>query len=305
MLPLISVIIPVYGAEAYLHQCLDSVLAQDYKPMEIILIDDGSRDRSGQICDAYARRDRRIRILHQENQGVSAARNHGVAVAKGDYIAFVDADDWLEPNYLSTLADLLWRDGSQLAFLTELPGYDGQLCGTEALRALLYQKMLDTAPWAKLISADLVHRNPFPEGMFFEDLAVVCRLFGEAERVSFRTGSLYHYRQTPDGTMNGGDVSRLLDELTAADMMYEFVCRKVPEAAQAADCRRFSAYCQVLMKLPPQGYEDQRKKIWACMKDSRSAVLHNRQARVKNKIAAAASYFGERAMRLLWGVQRT
>ena len=98
--PLISVVVPVYKTEAYLRQCVDSLLIQTYSHLEIILVDDGSPDGSGAVCDQYARRDARICVIHQKNGGVSAARNAGVQVATGQYIAFVDSDDWVEPDYV-------------------------------------------------------------------------------------------------------------------------------------------------------------------------------------------------------------
>lgn len=104
----ISVIVPVYRVEAYLPRCLDSILSQSYSNLEIILVDDGSPDRSGEICDEYARRDKRIRVIHQANQGVSAARNAGLVAATGDWIGFVDGDDWIDPGmyeYLHELAE--------------------------------------------------------------------------------------------------------------------------------------------------------------------------------------------------------
>ena len=101
--PLISVVVPVYKTEAYLRQCVDSLLMQTYPNLEIILVDDGSPDGSGAVCDQYARRDARICVIHQKNGGVSAARNAGVQVATGQYIAFVDSDDWVDPDYVKTL----------------------------------------------------------------------------------------------------------------------------------------------------------------------------------------------------------
>ena len=95
---LISIIIPVYNVAVYLPRCLDSILAQTYKNLEIILVDDGSKDNSGKVCDEYALKDSRIKVIHQKNQGVSVARNAGLRIAKGDYIGFVDSDDYIETN---------------------------------------------------------------------------------------------------------------------------------------------------------------------------------------------------------------
>ena len=101
--PLISVIVPVYKVEKYLHRCVDSILVQTYTNLEIILVDDGSPDRCGAICDEYAAKDSRIRVIHQENGGLSAARNAGLDVCSGEYIAFVDSDDWLDPEMYAVM----------------------------------------------------------------------------------------------------------------------------------------------------------------------------------------------------------
>ena len=100
---LISIIVPVFNVEKYLQKCIDSILAQDYFNFELILVDDGSRDSSSGICDEYARRDSRVRVIHQKNAGVSAARNTGLDTAHGEWIAFVDSDDWVLPNYISSM----------------------------------------------------------------------------------------------------------------------------------------------------------------------------------------------------------
>ena len=237
---LVSCVIPVYKAESYLHQCIDSVLAQDYSHLEVILVNDGSPDRSGVICDAYQALDRRVRVFHQHNQGVSAARNYGVRQALGTYIAFIDADDWVEPSYISSLVDL----------------------------------------------------------------AVVCRMISRADFVAVGNGALYHYRTTPDGTMNGHDVGRLLDEQKAARMMYDFVLNTMPNLRRAAACRKFSADCQVLFKLPAEGYSSEKTQLWCAIKQNRLSVVCDSHARLKNRIAALSSYFGKGAMEILWSLHK-
>ena len=110
--PTISVIVPVYNAEKYLHRCIDSVLAQTYTDFELLLIDDGSKDQSGEICDEYAQKDARVRVFHQENGGVSSARNLGLDNAKGEWVTFVDSDDWAKPYYIEHLVASI--DGADL-----------------------------------------------------------------------------------------------------------------------------------------------------------------------------------------------
>ena len=104
--PLISVIVPVYNVEKYLGKCVDSILAQTYENLEIILVEDGTKDNSGAICDAYAAKDSRIRVIHKENGGLSSARNAGMDIARGEYFGFVDSDDWIEPKMYETLLNL-------------------------------------------------------------------------------------------------------------------------------------------------------------------------------------------------------
>lgn len=130
-LPLISVIVPVYKAEAYLPQCVDSILGQSYSHLELILVDDGSPDKSGQLCDQYAQKDSRVRVLHKENGGASSARNAGITLANGEYFSFVDSDDWVSSSLLSTLYDLLARYKADIAI-----GEFGDLSNREKYRSI-------------------------------------------------------------------------------------------------------------------------------------------------------------------------
>ena len=306
----VSVIVPVYRAERYLAVCVDSLLQQTHENLEIILVDDGSPDACGQICDAYAERDRRVRVLHQRNQGVSAARNAGVQLAGGDYIAFVDADDWTEPDYIEHMVRYAQsREADLVVCRCETPDMGItdplELSGEEAVRELLYQKLFDTAPWSKLYCAEIAKAVPFPEGMFFEDLAVVCRMFGRAQKVVYSNSQLYHYRITPGSTMNSTDVQKLRDEMMAADMMYTYIRQEWPALKRAAGCRRFSAYCQALMKLPKDGCAAERQLAWTVIKQDRTQVLFDRRARKKNRLAAVISVLGEGMMRILWSRGRS
>lgn len=306
--PLISVVVPVYKAEVYLSQCVNSILNQTYSNLEIILINDGSPDRSGEMCDSFSQKDLRVRVYHQKNQGVSAARNRGVKASMGQLIAFVDADDWIEPDYIQYLLELTCRSQCDAAVIAR-SGYRmkpsvKKMTGEQALEQMLYQKAFDTAPWGKLFRRELVEGNLFPANMFYEDLAVVCRMVATAEYVAIGTRQLYHYRKTPDGTMQGDHVLRLLDEIKAADLMFQFVSQEVPVACKAANCRKFSACCQVFSKLPHNGFEKEKKELWTYLRVSRHEILRDRRARTKNRIAAIALYFGENIFRILWKIQQ-
>lgn len=302
--PLISIIVPVYKAEKYLVQCVNSLLNQTYKNLEIILIDDGSPDNSGKMCDAFERNDQRIYVIHQTNRGVSAARNAGIRVATGEYICFVDADDWAVPQYIMELWKLSKQYQADAVIAVETIILPIVLDAETALRELLYQKLYDTSPWGKLFRSSLIKQIFFPEGMFFEDLAVVCQMIGASRKVVLGRNNGYHYRMTPDGTMNGRDCTRLLDELKAADMMFKYIREMFPNLVLAAECRRFSAYFQVLMKLPCKEYLAEKEIIWRYICEQRGRIIKDSGARTKNRIAAAASYLGMNFVRFLWRFNR-
>ena len=170
--PIISVIIPVYNTEKYLHRCIDSVLAQTYKDFELLLIDDGSKDSSGTICDEYAAQDARVRVFHKENGGVSSARNVGLNHAQGEWVTFVDSDDYIEENFLKSFegnldADLvvgrMIKKRSQGNLLSNIPsGYHhpSKIVLEGNLTQLAFQ-----SPWGKLFRGSLIKNLRFDEGM--------------------------------------------------------------------------------------------------------------------------------------------
>lgn len=212
--PLISVIIPVYNAEPYLRRCLDSVLAQTYGRLDIILINDGSKDRSGFICDEYAKRDGRFRVLHQENRGQSAARNAGLDIASGDCVGFVDADDWIYPDMYETLVRLLEETGADIAQCRYVsgdwhprtdssPAYEIRMFeGVEILRAT-FLEIVPLSLWDKLFRADLWKTLRLPEGYIYEDGMVLTELFSEYHRLVVTDKVGYFYDLSGPSTTRG------------------------------------------------------------------------------------------------------
>ena len=218
--PLISVIIPVYNVEKYLRRCLDSVIAQTYQKLEIICVDDGSIDDSGKICDQYAVRDARIKVIHQENQGLSAARNKGLDAAEGEYIAFVDSDDYiLEDMYKKMLDKLLnynvdlcvcqWQyelsDGRQVVKRKNIaPTIYGRKTSLEFARFLYmgnYENGVVVAAWNKLYRRALLDKIRF-EGRIHEDEAVSGRIMAKNISVYVMEEQFYVYAQNGDSLTN-------------------------------------------------------------------------------------------------------
>ncbi len=204
---LISVIIPVYKVEAYLKRCVDSVLAQTYPNVEILLVDDGSPDDCPRLCDEYAARHQNIRVIHQENKGLSGARNTGISHAKGEYLAFVDSDDLISPYYLESLYRALVSTDSDLSqcrweYVHEdqiLEAYQRDadvVCytGREMLSNLYIQTgAYYVVAWNKLYKKSLFENVRYPEGKIHEDEATTYRIFDQVSRAAVVDNALYGY----------------------------------------------------------------------------------------------------------------
>lgn len=198
----ISIIVPVYNAERYLSRCIESILVQTYAEFELLLIDDGSKDGSGEICDEYAKKDRRIRVIHKENGGVSSARNVGIDKAQGDWVAFIDADDYVESCYIQNLYSYVVCEKQLI-----LTGYDSKfkICRFEEIslndddfvRYLIDSKtILHSQPWAKLFNLNVIKRS----GIYFpldihlgEDAIFNLKYYSVVNVVTFAKDVDYHY----------------------------------------------------------------------------------------------------------------
>lgn len=204
--PKISVIVPVYKVEPYLRKCLDSIVGQTYQNLEIILVDDGSPDKCGEICDEYARRDERIQVIHQENGGVSAARNAGLKKVTGEWIGWIDPDDWAEPDmfeYLLKNALEMEADIAVCSHFQEFPnrsvfhGYtEMQILDTEkGLELLLHNDLMRNYLWDKLWRKNLFEQICFPQGRTYEDISILHQAFWKAKTIMVLPEAKYHYLQ--------------------------------------------------------------------------------------------------------------
>lgn len=230
-MPKISVIVPVYKAEVYLNRCVDSILAQTFTDFELLLIDDGSPDRSGEICDEYARKDSRIRVFHKENGGVSSARNLGLDKMQGEYVAFVDSDDWCEPNYLSDFfcinVDLNYDDivlqGRKNEVKDVVSGcllLKDEIYGNVAGCILDNELLTFGAPYCKLYSRKIIAENNirFPEEYSYgEDTTFFLKVLLVTNRIVTISKCNYHYVDSVGGSLSKKDhefdhLSKFLDD---------------------------------------------------------------------------------------------
>ncbi len=235
-LPLVSVVIPVFNVEEYLACCIESVLKQTYTNLEIILLDDGSTDRSSEICDEYAEKDARIQVIHKLNTGVSDTRNYGVSAAKGKYVSFLDSDDWIVENlYADIVAEMEADKIDMLKFgFVETDGVAGKknlfgkqevIVGKEALFSKFFDSWLWTMPWNGVYTKELAEKVIFPVGIIHEDNYSSGMYLFHAVKVKTLRNEYYYYRKSP-GTLSASShikrppdkvlaIKKLVDDLAA------------------------------------------------------------------------------------------
>lgn len=240
---LISVIVPIYGVEAYLDRCIRSIVEQTYGNLEIILVDDGSPDNCPAMCDAWAEKDRRIRVIHKENGGLSDARNAGLAVASGEYISFIDSDDWIESTFYEALLGAMQRTGAEVAacatnFVAENgevlrirqtePGSVGKL---EALRRLVMEDGVYQTVWNMLYRREVMDGILFEKSRYNEDEFWTYRVLDRVECLATVEEPLYNYLQRSTSIIGVGYNIRRLDGLEARFRRMEYLQKYVELAS--------------------------------------------------------------------------
>lgn len=246
-MPQISVIVPVYKVEKYLHECVDSILAQTFSDFELILVDDGSPDNCGAICDEYAAKDSRVRVIHQENQGLSGARNSGIDIAEGEYITFIDSDDFVDARYLEILMEGA-KDGVGVVVCRHKEFADGDMLSNwqgeivlrsfdkvEALTALYDgNPQVPINACCKLLRRGLIGTYRFPVGKLHEDQAFTPYILYRAEQIVSCDAVLYHYRCNPASITRNTFSAKRYDDLWAVEGCIRFFKERGEETIVAA-----------------------------------------------------------------------
>ena len=257
--PLISVIVPVYRVEEYMERCVKSILSQTYKNLEVILVDDGSPDQCPAICDACAEKDARVKVIHQENKGLSGARNAGIDAASGEYLAFVDSDDYVSPHFIEELYQLLQDTGCAIGQcrFSYVKGDglveegDSAFCiyRGESLMEQLYgpeeKATCFVVAWNKLYRAELFKETGirYPEGRIHEDEATTYRLFHEAKKLAFLDRALYGYYTENGGSITSVFSAKRLQWLTAHEERIAFLKKNGYEKLLPAAYRKLCDAC--------------------------------------------------------------
>ncbi|MBO5417834.1 MAG: glycosyltransferase [Clostridia bacterium] len=245
---LVSIIVPVYNVEQWLPRCVDSLIAQTYKNLEIILVDDGSTNNSGKICDEYAEKDDRIVVIHKENGGLSSARNAGFEVAKGNYISFVDSDDWVMPQFIEKLYNAIIENDCDLAecgfaavsseVIPETNRNDSfsVVDDCQAMKTHLEDGHFRQVVWNKLYKREIITVE-FAEGKYHEDVFWTYQIIANCKKLVHITDVLYCYFQREGSIMGASYSLKRLDGLEATQKRTEFICAKYPSLAGHAQAQ--------------------------------------------------------------------
>lgn len=203
---MITVVVPVYNIEQYIDRCVQSIVEQTYSSLEIILVDDGSTDKSNILCDKWAQKDKRIRVLHKKNGGLSSARNAGIDVAHGSYITFVDGDDYIEPNMYETMLSELKKHKADIVCAGRFTHIGekqikeeytietaSEYSNAKAVEKVLYNSEIDVAAWDKLYKIEIFDNLRYPIGIINEDAAIIFQVLYRANKIVHCGKPLYHY----------------------------------------------------------------------------------------------------------------
>lgn len=318
MTKLISIIIPVYNVEKYMDNCIESVLKQSYNNIEIILIDDGSTDKSGEKCNQYLTIDKRIKVIHKKNGGLSDARNAGIQYASGDYIMFIDSDDIVDHGIVEHLYRILIDTKADISICdvvhcttntkicykdeTEIVIYSAD----DAICEMLYQKSFLVTACAKLYKKALFEEIKFPTGIIYEDSATIYKIFDKSKRIVYSNAKLYGYIHHEDSITTKKFSIRDCDILKIADDMVLYFKERDEKMIMAAKAYQAACALRIILNAPKDPeYEESisyAKKI--INKDGRT-VLNNRKCRNKTRLGLLLYIYMPWAIKFIYeGVNR-
>lgn len=298
-MPSVSVIVPVYKVEPYLRRCVDSILAQTYTDFELILVDDGSPDNCGVICDEYAAKDKRVHVIHQENQGLATARNHGLkwifSNSNSEYVTFIDSDDWVHAKYLELLykgIEAFDAGMSQCGFVKVFEERESPAVGEQMLCVTpdeQYIRWFSTYAWGKLYHKDLFREIWYPDGEIFEDVLIWHKILFSFSRISIVDATLYFYFQRDGITKREWSTAKLA-QIRAWDAQLECIAhRENQNVLQAALPRFFWVYKHQFGEIEDSTLisPEEKREYQSALKQKMKNVLH----RYRSELFASGIYW--------------
>lgn len=310
MKPLVSVIVPIYNVEKYLKKCVDSVIAQTYENIEIILVDDGSPDNCGAICDEYGKKDKRVRIIHKQNGGLSDARNVGIDTCRGKYISFVDSDDFVSPFFLEILYNAIKQNDADISSLTRVVKFTDYseykvhfvenasdfkikfVSVYEALKLMMYLKASNGAQ-LNLYKRELFDNLRFPVGYLYEDLATTYKALIKSKKIALVDADIYAYRIRSDSILRRTFNKDKMSIIEVTRSLYKDICEYDISLKKPVASRSFAANYNVFLQVPKEDKNSMRKLWDEVIKYRKIAMTDmNPNVRLKNRVGILVSYFG-------------
>lgn len=312
--PLISVIVPVYNVEQWLPRCIESLLIQTYPNIEIILSDDGSTDECGVICDEYSKKDNRIKVIHKNNGGLSDARNCAIKQANGEYLTFVDSDDYVTNDYVETLYNLCEKYDAKMsvadwcifpmgeeAILDNRHIEEIRFTKNEALENMFNQSYFDNSACVKLYHKSLFSDIEYPKGFVFEDLMTTFKLILKCEDgVAFCNKQLYYYMFRPDSIEGSVFSERKRQSVYEVFRVMDSYKKELEPVADAVKSKLSAFSFHLLLKMPDNCADSEFLRNY--IKSVRWSVITNSKTRIKNRVACATSYLGFNMVKNLFSV---
>lgn len=315
--PLISVIVPVYNVEKYINRCIDSLLCQTYSNFEIIIIDDGSLDKSGAMCDKYSNFSK-VKVFHKTNGGLSSARNYGLEKINGQYVAFVDSDDWVPNDYIQYLYDLISHCSADVARCSfqriadnenlkdDLNVTIEELSGKEALRLMLRQEHgMNASVCTSLFKKDCFDTIRFPEGKYFEDLGTTYRILANVNRIVVSSASKYAYVIRNESIAHSKFKPEYMDELYFAKQILKYVDQNYADLHFDACIRVRSVAFHLYMMMTNEQlndplYNEYEQEFLNIIKRDRYRVIISKNTPLKVRMGTLCSLFGMHIVRMIY-----
>lgn len=311
---LVSIIVPVYNVEKYLKKCVDSIINQTYKNLEIVLVDDGSTDNSGKICDEYAKKDSRIKVIHKQNGGLSDARNVGIDNSKGKYITFIDSDDTIENDYVEYLYSLLKKYKTNLSIcnynviskdkiipyiMEEKEMKMNKIC---ALKELLCERLFSVSSCAKLYDIKLFKNVKFPIGKLCEDNGTTYKLIEKCDCISYGSKSKYNYYKRENSIMTSNFNERKFDLIHLVDQMKNELGPKYPELYDEILKKQILSRFSILRQIVLSDYNNKEKidEIVKFLKKNKKFIFTNKNVSKREKMAMLSLLFGKKFFKFSW-----
>lgn len=313
---LVSIIVPIYNVEKYLKKCIDSLLKQSYSNTEIILIDDGSTDRSPEICDEYMQKDARIKVVHKINGGLSDARNNGIKISEGKYITFVDSDDYLDEHYIEMLYRVIYESNADIVISGIKDYYEGKeieedinninykiLTKEETYKRMLLQQGMDVNACGKLYKKHIFDNLNYPKGMLYEDIQIIDKVIEKSNIITYTEYKGYNYLQRTGSIMYGKMSEKRMSLINKTQELIELMKEKYPKNVKAAIKRYVYCNFHVLGRsILDSNFKNESEKIRKNILNYKKNIFKEKIYTKKEKIATFILIMGLPIYKEFWKI---